>query len=219
MRDTFFTLIILATILIGCSPENKEEALKLGCSPQGFGATLEASGNYYSYRNNKEFVNLDAATGMYQRLIQGEARTNSSTVYSKEVGCYYVRDGSGIDAAYGKQILFEAALDQGTEHFNPTEIYKIEQTGSSYLLTRNDDIGDWGYAFCPDLRTPWEFCTELRNGNIMYYPTLTALIQTSLLNEAILIRSKFSYKSLGIAAFDAEWETLTRCVRPLLFAT
>lgn len=177
------------------------------CAPQTYTATMEAEGNYYAYRNGREALDFDGPSGTYRRIILGEGKDGQPT-FTREEGCFYVRDGVGVDAGFGRQLLLDTQGVASTEPFVPTEIYKIEQSGSSTLMTRNDDTIDWDHAFCPDLRTPWEFCTELRNGNMMFFPAVTLAIQNSLRNEALMIRTKFSYEARSKAWFGQKWSDL-----------
>jgi hypothetical protein len=173
------------------------------CVPQIMSATLIASGNFYSYRNGRELIDLDGATGTYRRITYGQDRIYGAA-FTRDTGCFYVRD----DATAGRQLLINSVGAASTEPFVPTEIFRVDQVGSSYLLTRNDDISDWGEGFCPELRTPDNFCAALRNGNYMFEPNLSLQAAADLTSEAILIRTKFSYVSSSKPSFDSAWSSL-----------
>lgn len=179
----------------------------ISCASQVLDTSLKASGNYYQYRDGREYLDLDGSTGQYRRLFFGELK-NGREAFTREYGCFWVRDGTGVDAAFGRQLLLDTTSVAATEPFIPAEIYRVDQTGSNFLLTRFDDSADWGYKFCPELRTPWDYCLELRNGNLMYYPDLSAAIQTSLTNEAKLIRTQFTFSAISRSEFDLLWTSL-----------
>ncbi|MBX9766970.1 MAG: hypothetical protein K2X47_06845 [Bdellovibrionales bacterium] len=177
------------------------------CTPQVLDVSLISSGNYYAYRDNRMYLDLNGATGVYRRFFLGEHRDGRPT-FTREEGCFWVRDGVGVDTGFGRQVLLDTTGAAATEPFVPAEIYRVDESGINFLFTRFDDKSDWGFTFCPDLRTPWEYCTEIRNGNLMYYPDLTLAIQASLTSEAVLIRTAFSFSSIARVQFDSVWAAL-----------
>ena len=86
------------------------------------------------------------------------------------------------------------------------EIYKVEaQNAGSIFLQRFDYTNDWDWKFCPESSMPWGYCDELRNGDIMFYPTLTAAQTTKLYQDAIKIRTEFNFQRISRAQFDQAW--------------
>jgi hypothetical protein len=184
--------------------------------------TLRAAGNYYSYRDGKLLIDLDASTGIYRKLTLAETKDQAigyrkgalvfakenDAAFTRQQGCFYVRTGTGVDASFGTQILLDSDKLIASEYFVPFEIFRIEDDGpSSMFLRRFDYIDNWNGRFCPELSTPWDFCNLLRNGNIMFYPNLTPAQLNQLLDEAIKIRTEFSFsKSITKSQFDALWE-------------
>lgn len=188
-----------------------EQRRKLGtpCTPQPQFASrsLVAANNYYAYRDGKVYLDLDASKGEYRRLMLGEDAQGKST-YSRLQGCFYERTGAGVDAAFGSQLLLDTYLPgaASTDAFNAMEIFKVDtDTSSELTLTRFDQSDDWDGLFCPYLNTPWDYCTLLRDGNTMYWPTLSVANKDALLTEALLIRKQFSYSTISKSAFEAKW--------------
>lgn len=185
--------------------------------------TLSSDGNYYSYRDGKFFIDLNAQTGVYRKISIGESRANSlvydkgvrkvvpqgSEVFSREQGCIYKRTATGIDAAYGTQLLLDTDKYASNEYFVPFEIYKIEEdTLNTMKLRRFDFIADWDEKMCPELRTPWGFCDLLKNGDYMFYPLFTNAEKVALRDEAIKIRTEYSFKKVAKSEFDNLWNSL-----------
>jgi hypothetical protein len=114
----------------------------------------------------------------------------------------------GIDVTHGTQILLDNAKLAASENVVPFEIYKIEnQDSSSMLLRRFDYTADWDGKFCPELSSPWGFCDDLRNGDIMFYPNLSPSQQNQLLTEAIKMRTEFSFQKVQRAEFNSAWDS------------
>jgi hypothetical protein len=174
------------------------------CQPQSIDGSLKSSGNYYSYRDGREQIDLDGSTGTYRRVYYGTLSSTGASAFTREIGCFWYK----VDATYGPMVYFDSTHGASTEYVVPTEIYYLNQTGSNWLLTRNDDVTGWDYTFCPTQKTPTGFCDELRNGNYMYQPNVSSTDQTALLNEAKAIRTQFSYAATTHAAFNAMWNSL-----------
>lgn len=175
---------------------------KITCKPQPQiqSQSLVASGNFYSYRDSKVYLNLDAATGVFRRLVYGEGK-DGSPLFTKLQGCFYVR----IDSINGNQLLLDTVKVASSEHFDPVEIFYSTQTASGLNLVRYDQSGDWDFRFCAADFLPEGFCDLNRNGNIMFWPTLTNVQQSSLLQEAILVRKTYGYAAIALPAFEAVW--------------
>lgn len=175
--------------------------------PQFASRTLISANNYYSYRDNKVYLDLDSSTGVYRRIILAE-NTNGKPVFTRLQGCFYQRTGSSVDAGFGNQLLLDtdSAKLVTSESFDAWEIFRYDETATTLNMTRFDDSGDWDFKFCPYLNTPWEYCTLLRDGNMMYWPTtLTSTQQSDLLNEALLIRKQFNYNAISKSTFENMW--------------
>ena len=185
------------------------------CSPQPYflSRSLIAANNYYAYRDGKVYLDFDASTGIYRRIILGEDK-NGRPVFTRSKGCFYQKTGIGVDAGFGNQLLLDtvSAKFATSENFDPMEIFRYDETETTLNMTRFDDSDNgWDFKFCPYLETPWEFCTLLRDGNIMYWPiTLTNVQQNDLLNEAILVRKQFNYSTISNSSFEIIWETIEK---------
>jgi hypothetical protein len=123
--------------------------------PQFQSVTLGASGNYYSYRDGRMFLDLDASTGEYRKLILAEDKMGNA-VFSRLQGCFYQRTATGIDSAFGNQILLDVIDVASSNSFDPMEIYQVTQSETNYDLVRFDSVSDWDFRFCPELSVPWE---------------------------------------------------------------
>jgi hypothetical protein len=175
---------------------------KITCKPQPQiqSQSLVASGNYYSYRDSKVYLSLDAATGVFRRLVYGEDK-DGSPLFTKLQGCFYVRN----DSINGNQLLLDTVKVASSEHFDPVEIFYYTQAASGLNLVRYDQSGDWDSRFCAADYLPEGFCDFNRNGNVMFWPSLTNLQKASLLNEAILIRKTYSYAAIALPTFETAW--------------
>jgi hypothetical protein len=167
---------------------SSESRLKKGVSckpqPQFSSRALVSTNNFYGYRDGKVYLELNSSTGEYRRLTLAEGKQGDQ-VFSRLQGCFYERSG---------QILLDTVNSASSQYFDPMEIFTYTTTTPSTLeMVRFDDSVDWDYRFCPYLDTPWGFCDLLRNGNEMFFPTLTGAQQASLLAESLLIRRQFNY--------------------------
>ena len=183
----------------------------IGCTPQaGFPTVrLKAANNFYTYRNDRLFIELDSSTGEYKKLERGESVEGEET-FIREVGCFYVREDLETEIwgakDFGLQILLDSELSASSNIFHPMQVFRILNMSGNWELTRFDDTIDWGYGFCPESSTPWGFCNLLRNGNDMFYPeTLTNADKANLKAEAILIRTEFNFIEITGTDFDTKW--------------
>lgn len=110
-----------------------------------------------------------------------------------------------MDAVYGDQLLLDTDNAATSEFFDPYEIFRFIEAPDSLTLMRFDDSADWDYRFCPYQSTPWGFCDLLRDGNSMYWPTLTADQEAALLAEALLIRKQYNYATISNEEFEIQW--------------
>lgn len=181
------------------------------CTPQpGFSSrTVVAANNFYTYRDGKSYMDFDGSTGIYRRLILAE-KTDGSLAFTKLQGCFYQRTATGVDAAFGKQLLLDTDINHivTSQYFDPMEIFNYTEVGNDLNMLRFDDSNDWDYRFCPVYRTPWSFCNLIRNGNEMYFPILSASQMTDLRDEALLIRKQFNYTKTNKASFETLWSTV-----------
>ncbi len=175
---------------------------QLGFSPR----SLISANNFYSYRNGRIYLDLDSSTGEYRRITLGEGSTGKP-LYTKLQGCFWQRTGDGVDIAFGKQLLLDTQIENiaSTDIFNPMEIFRYDETPTELTSTRFDRSDDWDFRFCPYLSTPWEFCTLIRDGNILFWPVLTAAEAASTFQEALLIRKQFNYTAVNRAQFEKLW--------------
>jgi hypothetical protein len=184
----------------------------VACVPQPTfpSMALKASGNYYDYRNDRMFLDFDAVNGTFRRLTIGEDK-NGNTVFQRDVSCFYVREDHETEPVnprdYGKQLLLDFSnFPASSASFVPNEIFKYDADNvGNWYFTRYDDVADWSYTFCPE-STPWNFCSELRNGNLYYYPILNLATQAKLLIEAKLIRTQFNFVQISQGDFESLWK-------------
>lgn len=174
--------------------------------PQFQSRSLISANNYFSYRDARSFLDLDSATGVFRRIVIADGNDGNPT-FSRLQGCFYQRTGQGIDVVYGNQILLDTEITKvkSTEYFDPMEIFSYVEMANSVEMVRFDSSSDWNYKFCPELSTPWGYCDLLRNGNMMFYPTLTASQMNSLLTEALLIRKQFNFTTITKSQFENIW--------------
>jgi len=191
--------------------ETSLERPKTDCVPQPQFASrsLASANNFYSYRDGKVYLDLNAETGTYRKLTLGEDKKGKAT-FTRLQGCFYQRTGTGVDVSFGNQLLLDTDMASlaSSEHFDPMEIFRYDETPTTLSMTRFDSTEDWDYKFCPYLDTPWSFCTLLRNGNIMFWPTLAPADQTALKNEALLIRTQFNYDAVPLSTFESKWTSV-----------
>lgn len=178
----------------------------VSCTPQAFTSrSLVSDNNFYTYRNGKIYIDLNASTGEYRRLTLAEGK-DGKQVYTRLQGCFYVRH----DATYGDQLLLDSINVASSQNFDPMEIFTYTTTATTMEMSRFDDSSDWDYRNCPTLDTPFGFCDLLRNGNDMYFPVLTLAQQASVLAEALLIRKEFNYSVVTTATFNSLWNNPNR---------
>jgi hypothetical protein len=183
------------------------------CTPQTTIPTvrLKSANNFYTYRNDRIFIELDSSTGIYKKLEIGESQNNEEE-FIREVGCFYVRQDQETELwgakDYGLQILLDSELGASSNIFHPMQVFRILNMGGNWEMTRFDDTADWGFTFCPDSSTPWGFCNLRRNGNQMFEPDgLTVSQMNDLRDEAILIRTEFNFIEIGQTDFEGAWES------------
>lgn len=179
------------------------------CQPQaGFPSiNLRSANNFYTYRDSKVFLNFDSATGEYRKIVLGEGKDDSPT-YSRTLGCFWQRTGTGIDAGFGEQLYLDGPRAAASDLAHRNEIFRYTIAGSDVTMTRFDASDDWDFTFCPYLNIPFEFCEELRDGNIMFWPDLPIATKTALQTEAILIRKEFNYVTITNEEFESLWATV-----------
>lgn len=190
---------------------------KVTCVPQSTfpSMALKASGNFYSYRNDRYYLDFDASTGIFRRLTLGEGQSGN-VVYQRDVSCFYARTDHETEPVdpqnYGSQILLDFSnFPASSANFVPNEIFKYtNDSNGNWFLTRYDEAGDWDYTFCPELTVPFSNCTALRNGNLYFYPVTDAATQASLLAEAKLIRTQFNFSAITKTEFQSLWESLDK---------
>lgn len=182
------------------------------CTPQNIilnNTFLKSANNYYSYRDEKYILNLDPSSGEYRRILYGEDKSGK-TVFSKEKGCFYVREDfenepwGAID--YGIQIYLEQPKSASSNVSMANEIYKITTMNTDWRFVSFDATSDWSYQFCPYLSTPWDFCTLLRNGNIMFHSNVNSAQKDQLLTEALLIRTQYNFIEMQENEFELAWK-------------
>ena len=179
--------------------------------PQFASQTLLSSNNYYGYRDGKVWLDLNSSTGIYRRLILGEAN-DGSPIFSRSEGCFYQRTGEGTDAAYGSQLLLDVTVRQwaSTETTSAMEIFRYTVNGDRVAMVRFDNVSDWTAYFCPYLSVPTTYCKNgiLDNGNIFYFPTLTSDQEADLLRQAVVIRTDYNYSLALKSDFESLWEAI-----------
>lgn len=191
----------------------KRARLGIQCEPQTEITNevfLKLSNNYYTYKNDKGYLHFDPDTGIYRRVYFGESKEGSQTIHSKELGCFWMRQDlenelwGAVD--YGLQLYLDQPKSASSNVSKANEIYRIDSMVGMWQMTSFDQIGNWNYAFCPYLSTPWGFCNMLRNGDIMYHsPALSDTDKSNLLAEALLIRTKTNYLEITENEFEQKW--------------
>jgi hypothetical protein len=195
---------------------------KVTCLPQATIPTmaLKASGNFYSYRNDRYYLDLDSSKGQFRRILMGEDH-DGKVVYQRDISCFYARTDHEIEPVnprdYGSQLLLDFSNHPASSaDFVPNEIFKYTSDGSgNWYFTRYDDVGDWGFSFCPELTVPFANCTSLRNGNLYFYPLLDAPTRAALVIEAKLIRTQFNFSAMTRADFQTLWDSLDQSGKEL----
>lgn len=186
------------------------------CTPQPSfpSMTLKSSGNYYAYRNDRYYLDLDSSTGIFRRITLGEDNSGN-VVYQRDISCFYARTDHETEPVnpkdYGSQILLDfSSFPASSADFVPNEIFKYTtDSNGNWYFTRYDDVADWSFAYCPT-STPYDFCTERRNGNLYFEPVLDTATQASLLIEAKLIRTQFNFAQSNRTEFEMLWDSLDK---------
>lgn len=186
------------------------------CTPQTIPSVyLKTDGNFYSYRDGRIYLELNAATGQFRRISIG-VTSDSHTAgagkpsFSRDIGCFFVRTDIETEPVnpndYGSQLLLDlGASKASTEEMKPSEIFRYATTGTTWAMTRFDQNYDIDWSFCPDSIAPWEFCTALRNGNPYFQPQLDPATEADLHQQALLIRSEYNFTEITQDQFDAIW--------------
>ncbi len=186
------------------------------CKPQSIGSVwLKTNGNFYSYRNDRIYLELNAESGQFRRISIGITSDNHSAggnrpSFSRDLGCFYIRTDHETEPVnpqnYGSQILLDLGPSKAsTEEVKPSEIFRYTKSGNSWITTRFDMNSDIDWSFCPESLVPWEFCTALRNGNPYFYPNLDATTEANLLQQALFIRSEYNYVEVTKSDFESIW--------------
>jgi hypothetical protein len=171
--------------------------------PQFQSRTLVSANNYYQYADGKVYLDLDSSTGVFRRITLAEDR-NGQSVFTKLQGCFYQRPSN----VYENQLLLDTDVTKiaTSEWFDPIEIFTYTTASATSMeMTRFDDVSDWDYRFCPADSIPWGYCDLLRNGNDMFFSTLTNAQQNALTNEAKLIRQMYNYVNTNKNSFESLW--------------
>lgn len=189
------------------------------CVPQaGFvSRTVISANNFYTYRDGRVLIDLDSSTGTYRKLVLGEDHQGNPT-FTRSKACFYQRTATGVDAAYGNQLLLDSDIAKwaSTENFETMEIFKYDETATTLNMTRFDSSSDWDYRFCPFLSVPENnFCLLLQDGNDMFFPMLTAQQQADLLAEALLIGKQFNYVTTSKSQFEDLWQNVDKTKREM----
>lgn len=193
---------------------NKRFDTQVKCTPQTDlpSMWLRSANGYYTYRNSRIFINLDATTGEARRLILGEMPDGKPS-FTRQVFCYYLRTDAETEPVdptdYKKMLLFDLELGAASNLFRPMEIYNYENIGNDFLLTMMSDNTGVDWTWCPTT-TPVGFCDYMRNGNDMYYPPAPdATTQAQLKAAALLIRNEHSYIKITEDEFNSKWNSTT----------
>lgn len=180
------------------------------CSPQNIpSVTLLSKNNYYWPRNDSIYLDLNAQTGQFRRLVVGQT-ASGVPLFQREIGCWFQREDLETEAVnpkdYGKQILLDLELASSSLEAHFMEVYRYTKTGANWDTVRFDDPTGVDWTFCPADSSPWEYCTALRNGSYMYYPdNLTAAQMAALQAEALLLRSQYNFVEINNSDFEAKW--------------
>ncbi|MBX7232044.1 MAG: hypothetical protein K1X29_08155 [Bdellovibrionales bacterium] len=185
---------------------------KISCTPQADlpSMHLKASGNYYSYRNSRIFMELNSSTGEAKRLIIGEM-PDGRLSFNRQVFCYYLRTDVETEPTnpfdYGKLLHLDLELSASSDLLSPQELYNYQVNGNDILLHKLDDNSEIDWTFCPT-GTPIGFCDYLRNGNEFYFPPdPSAAVQSQLRSAAILIRSELNMTKISTQEFNSIWDS------------
>lgn len=171
---------------------------------------LKSNSNYYSYRNERIYIELNSETGVGKRLLIGELESGEKS-YIRQEFCFYLRSDLEDEPVnpqdYGNMILFDLEYSASSSLFTPMEIYNYSENLDGLNLLKMDNNYGVDWSWCPSESTPWGFCDELRNGNIMFFPEINdPTIQNQLEAEAKLIRSEFNFVKITKEEFTLSWE-------------
>lgn len=189
------------------------ERKNVHCKPQhGLPSmTLKADGEYYAPRNGNYYIDLNAATGEYRMLSVGTFQ-DGREVIERKLGCYYLRTDVETEPInprnYGSMIMFDQENSAKSNIAAYADIYTYSDTGVGFQLVDPSPAfrGDWGDGtFCPFQSVPDGYCDLLKNGNNFFLPLLNAGQQAYLANEAMLIRSTYSFVKIPKAQLDVLW--------------
>lgn len=191
--------------------EDERKRKNITCVPQGLNAVLKASGNFYTPRNDRQFIELKP-NGEYRSLVIGEFN-DGRPVVEKQVGCYRIRTDNQTEPInprnYGSMIMFEFQNSASSKLSSFNQIFNYTDTGAGFELADPSPSyrADWNFENCPYQSVPWGFCNLIKSyGNILYLPSLTAQQQADLLAEAILIRSTYSFIKITATEFNSKWD-------------
>lgn len=191
---------------------NKRFDTNVKCTPQTDlpSMHLKSTGNYYSYRDSKIFIELDASSGQAKRLIIGEM-PDGSLSFNRQIFCYYLRTDQEVETTnpynYNSMLQFDLELSASSTIFSPQEMYNYQIIGNDLLLKKMDDNTGLDWTWCPT-NTPIGFCDYLRNGNEFYFPPdPNAGVQAQLRSAAILIRSELNLTKITAQEFNSAWES------------
>jgi hypothetical protein len=183
---------------------------RIQCVPQAMqSVTLLSRNNYYSPRNDSIWLDLNAQTGIFRRLIVGQTAAGAP-LFTRDIGCWFQRSDNALESygnrEYGDQILLDLEEASSSLDLHPMEVYRYTKTGGNWDTVRFGDPTGVDWTFCPADSSPWEYCTALRNGNYMYYPdNLTAAQMAALKAEALLIRSQYNFVEISTSSFESKW--------------
>lgn len=209
---------------LGCVTDNlplsvfeKQEIIRyehnIQCKPQNIpSVTLLSKNNYLSTRNDSIFLDLDAQSGQFRRLIVGKS-VSGVPLFQREIGCWYQRSDNVAESYgnrdYGDQILLDLELASSSLEVHPMEIFRYVKTGINWDTIRFDDPNiDW--SFCNPEGLPNQYCLALRDGNAGFWPDLDTATMATLEAEAHLIRTQYNFVEINKSVFEAKWnETIS----------
>jgi hypothetical protein len=184
------------------------------CTPQSDLPTmwLRSANGYYTYRNDRVFIELNASTGQARRLIFGETPDGRPS-YTRQAFCYFLRTDNETEPVnptdYKSMLLFDLELGAGSNLFRPMEIYNYVVNGNDLRLTMMSDNSGVDWTWCPTT-TPVGFCDYMRNGNDMYYPPDPgASMRAQLTVAALLIRNEHNFVKITEDEFNTKWNSTT----------
>ena len=101
----------------------------VNCVPQAIfpSMALKASANYYSYRNDRYFLDFESSTGVFRRITLGEDQ-NGNVVFQRDLSCFYARTDQETEPVdpqnYGQQLLLDFSnFPASSADFVPNEIF------------------------------------------------------------------------------------------------